>query len=98
MCCESFVSYQELEVCGLTQAALKRYADDISATRDRVEYRADQTFHLLKEAPLRYRNRHRRPMNGGSANGGAASTTQHSSSNAAVAKKDDEIEIIDIDD
>jgi len=105
VCCESFVTYQELEVCGLTKEAIKTFAEEASSTRDRVEFRGDKSFHLLKEAPPRYKNRQlrRKETPAQNAKGGAVrvssikATTTTGAAGAKVAQQD-QIEIIDLDD
>jgi hypothetical protein len=57
--CETFLSYQELQLCSLTEAALKKFGTQVSSQRDRVEFRADKTFHLLPTQRLRYGNKKR---------------------------------------
>lgn len=58
--CENFLSYQELQLCGLTRSALKKFAGEVSSQRHRVEFRADRTYHLLPPQKLRYANKKRR--------------------------------------
>lgn len=94
VCCESFVTYQELEVCGLTREALQMFADDVSSIRDRVEFRADGSFRLLNEPPLRHKNRNRRMQ---AANGGAQNGALQQADGVPSAAHDT-IEIIDLDD
>jgi hypothetical protein len=53
------VSHQELELCGLTQEALKSFAGQVSYQHDRVELRADKTYRLLEPQKLRYGNKKR---------------------------------------
>ncbi len=65
VCCELFINYQELEVCGLTKEALIRFAGTASETRDRVEFRANRTMNLLPAPKLRFGTK-RRQQSGGS--------------------------------
>jgi predicted alpha/beta-fold hydrolase len=59
--CEQFLAYQDLQLCGLTEAALERYGKEASSARDRVEFRGkDKTFHLLEENKRRYQKK--RPL------------------------------------
>lgn len=97
VCCESFITYQELEVCGLAKEALRIFAREVSATRDRVEFRADKSFHLLKEPPLRHNNRFRRILSANGSNNDASGHPEgaHPSSHAPLNQP---IEIIDLDD
>jgi hypothetical protein len=60
-CCEIFISHQELQLCGLTQEALTKFAGKVSSTRSRVEFRADKSLHLLPEKELRSTNQRRQP-------------------------------------
>lgn len=89
VCCEQFVNYQDLEVCGLTKEALVRFADVASATRDRVEFRADQTMTLLPAPKARYNNKRRQPP------GSSASSAKPPVKNQQSIP--DPIEIIDLD-
>ena len=93
VCCEQFVNYQELEVCGLTKEALIRFADVASATRDRVEFRADQTMTLLPPPKLRHNNK-RRPQPGSSTSSKQPVKNQQASTSGSVPEP---IEIIDLD-
>ena len=93
ICCESFITYQELEVCGLTQSALQTFATEVSATRDRIEFRADKSLHLLDEAPLRHKNRQRQKE---SVKGSYSGVLGQSSGRGPVTHET--IEIIDLDD
>lgn len=72
VCCELFVSHQELQVCGLTQAALTKFANEVSSTQDRVEFRAGQSLHLLPPPKLRYGGGNNKRGRGGPSSGGAA--------------------------
>ena len=93
ICCESFITYQELEVCGLTQSALQTFATEVSATRDRIEFRADKSFRLLNEAPLRHKNKQRQKE---SVKGTYKDALGQSPGRVPVAHET--IEIIDLDD
>lgn len=53
-CCEKFLSFNKLEFCGLTKAALTKFEKDVNANRGRVEFRADGNYRLLPEDSLRY--------------------------------------------
>lgn len=66
--CELFVSYQELQLCGLTQEALQKFGNTVSSQRDRVELRADGTYQLLQPNKLRYGNK-KRTTNGSGGSG-----------------------------
>lgn len=57
LCCENFITHQELEVCGLTQAALTKFSGTASSVRDRVIFRADKTYDLLPEQEGKYAKR-----------------------------------------
>ena len=56
-CCESFLSYEDLQLCGLTRAALEKFENEASRTRDRVEVFSNRSFVLLKEREKRYKKR-----------------------------------------
>jgi hypothetical protein len=86
--CETFLSYQDLQLCGLTQAALKKFEREVSSTRDRVEFKADKTYKLLPEPKLRYGTKKRTSATSGNGN----------NNNTTSTKMDpDTIEIIDLD-
>ena len=57
--CERYLSHQDLQLCGLTAAALERFKNEASTTRDRVEFRSDKTFILLPTNKVRYNGRKR---------------------------------------
>lgn len=88
VCCEQFINYQELEVCGLTKEALVRFEGVASATRDRVEFRADRTMNLLPAPKLRFGSK-RRQQSGGS--------TQPQQVKNPQTPISDPIEVIDLD-
>jgi hypothetical protein len=76
--CEKFLSYQDLQLCGLTEAALQRFGKEASSTRDRVEFRGkDKTFHLLEENRRRYSKK--RPVPNAGGGGGSNGDTGNSS-------------------
>ena len=49
--------HDDLEICGLTRAALERFATEASQTRDRVEVFSNRTFRLSQERKQRYKKR-----------------------------------------
>jgi hypothetical protein len=57
--CDQFVSYQELQYCGLTEDAITTFRSDLSPQRNRVEFREDGTYRLLPPQRLRYGGRKR---------------------------------------
>jgi len=48
-----FVSYQQLEYCGLTKQTLVQLKDGITSDRHMVELREDKTIELIKPARSR---------------------------------------------
>ena len=97
-CCELFISHQELQLCGLTEASLVKFADKASSTRHRVLFRADKSFELLPEQELKYAKRRQSPQN--ASNGTRPTSEQQlpSSHNRRGGRKPDEpIEVIELD-
>jgi len=47
-CCELFLSYQDLEVCALTEQGLKRFGDKMTSGQHMVEFREDKSMELMK--------------------------------------------------
>jgi hypothetical protein len=84
--CEKFLAYQDLQLCGLTEAALQRYGKEASSARDRVEFRGeDKTFHLLEENRRRYQKK--RPLANDVGSNGDSGNSQRS-------KQQPQVEII----
>ncbi|KAL7511012.1 hypothetical protein ACHAXN_007947 [Cyclotella atomus] len=52
--CEEFVSVRDLVHCGLFQAMIDKFKDQISAARDKVTLHSDGSYHLNPENKLRY--------------------------------------------
>jgi hypothetical protein len=57
--CETFVSVDSLEVCGLTSRLLDEFKTEASPERDRIEFRSDGTYSLLPEKTPQYAVRRR---------------------------------------
>jgi hypothetical protein len=52
--CEKFVLFQDLQFCGFTADLLTEFKDVATPQRDRVEFRADQSYRILEENKRRY--------------------------------------------
>jgi hypothetical protein len=56
-----------LQLCGLTKAALEKFGDQVNASQGRVEFRSDETYHLLPPQRLRYAVKKQSGKNGNTA-------------------------------
>jgi hypothetical protein len=65
--CELFLEYHELQLCGLTKAALGKFGEKVNASQGRVEFRSDETYHLLPPQRLRYAGKKQSGSNGNTA-------------------------------
>lgn len=51
--CEDFLSYEDLELCALTELGLKQFGGEMTAGQHMVEFREDKTLELMKPARSR---------------------------------------------
>jgi hypothetical protein len=58
-CCEIFLPYHDLQLCGLTKAALKKFGKRVNSNQGRVEYSVNGEYELLGPQKLRYANKKR---------------------------------------
>lgn len=68
--CELFLQYHELQLCGLTKAALDKFGEQVSAFQGRVEFRSDETFHLLPPQRLRHASKRQSNANANAGSSG----------------------------
>ncbi|CAJ1934863.1 unnamed protein product [Cylindrotheca closterium] len=95
-CCEQFLSYNELQLCALTEAALEKFKDQVTPNRGRVEYRVDESYELLPEDRLRHTAIKRQSSVSGGGDGSGVQPKQ-SPSELRPRPSTQEIEIIEID-
>mmetsp|Transcript_99005 Transcript_99005/g.285706 ORF Transcript_99005/g.285706 Transcript_99005/m.285706 type:complete len:932 (+) Transcript_99005:186-2981(+) len=92
-CCESFVSCEDLQLCGLTQVAVNQWKDTLSYSRNTVELREDKSYTLLPAARMKNQQRSR----GSKAATARSTTTQSNHIDQKPPQPQETIELIDSD-